>query len=127
MLGICEHGVAAPVWQVVGVRACAMVSTLLMAASNVVTVLRKGTPGPAAPAYMEMVRPDRPCDSGKAGLAALAGLWHPVQTLVSPGTNCSQLVCCGPMRRAFLSRISMVNGTFAGSCIRTDPSGSIGA
>src|SRR5579859_2668750 len=106
MLGICEQGVTDPVWQVVAARACAMVSPLLMAAVNVLTVLGKANPGPAAPKYTDVVRPPRPWDSGNKGLAGLAGLWHPVQTLVSPGTSCSQLVCCPTLnrRRAFLSR-----------------------
>jgi len=54
-----QQGVADPVWQVVATRVSAIVSPLVTAV-NVVTVLGKATPGPAAPAYTEVVRPVRP-------------------------------------------------------------------
>ena len=47
-------------------------------------------------------------DVGQAGAAMrrvvlLPAVWQPLQVLVSPGSTCSQLVCCAVMRRAFAS------------------------
>ena len=62
------------------------------------------------------VKPERPCEVGSVALT----VWQPLQDLVSPGSSCSQLVCWAVMRRAFASRMSIVNGTFAGTWMAVD-------
>src|ERR1700686_2106758 len=127
MVGNSEHGVVAPLGvrslaQVFHARVSAIVSPGF-AADRVGTVFGNGAPAAAAPALTDAVRPERPCD----GVVLLPATWQPLQVFVSPGINCIQLSCRAPIRRAFLSSTSMVNGTLAGNSIFTEPSGSTGA
>src|SRR5271163_784793 len=120
----CEQGVAAPLGvlpfaQVSRDRVCAMVSPAL--ANNAGLVLGNGWPVVGAPGFTGLVNPLRPCE------VMLTVVWQPLQDLVSPGINCSQLVCCAVMRRVFASTMSMVNRTSAGTLICTEPSGWMGA
>src|ERR1700730_13892668 len=125
MVGNCEQGVVAPggvtpLTQVLAPRVSAMVSPALTAG---IRVFGNGDPAAGAPALTDAVSPERPCD----GSVLLPATWQPLQVFVSPGINCNQLSCRAPMRRAFLSSTSMVNGTWAGNSILTEPSGSTGA
>ncbi len=126
MLRICEHGVVAPLGvrpfavQVLSARVCAMVSPALVNAIAGL-VFGNGEPVVGAPGLTGLVKPARPCE------VLLTVLWQPLQVFVSPGSSCSQLVCCAVMRLAFTSTMSMVKGTFAGTWTRTDPSGCMGA
>src|ERR1700733_7561049 len=127
MLGSCEQGVVAPggvsaAAQVFAARVSAMVSPAC-AAGKVARVCGNGASAAGAPALTDAVSPDRPWD----GVVLLPATWQPLQVFVSPGINCIQLVWSAPIRRAFLSRMSTVNGTLAGNWIVTDPSGSTGA
>src|SRR5450432_2333956 len=99
-----------------------MVSPAL-AADKLVNVLGNGAPTESAPALTDVVSPERPCE----GVVLLPARWQPLQVFVSPGISCIQLVWRAPINRAFLSSTSTVKGTFAGSSIFTDPSGSTGA
>src|SRR5215475_9605853 len=84
-------------------------------------VFGKGDPVAGAPGLTGLVNPARPCE------VLLAVVWQPLQVRVSPGSSCSQLVCCAVTRLAFTSTMSMVKGTFAGTCTCTEPSGCMGA
>src|SRR3979409_1997822 len=99
-----------------------MVSPAL-AAGRLANGLGKRAPAAVAPGLTDAVSPERPCE----GAVLLPATWQPLQVFVSPGINCIQLSCRAPMRRAFLSSTSMVNGTWAGTWIFTEPSGSTGA
>src|SRR5271155_2680615 len=127
IVGNSEQGVVAPLGvrsmaQVFQARVSAMVSPGL-AADRFATVFGNGAPAAEAPALTDEVRPERPWE----GVVLLPTVWQPLQVLVSPGINCIQLGCSGPMRRAFASSTSTVNGTLAGNWIFTEPSGSTGA
>ena len=78
----------------------------------------------AAPAQAAANRPARPCEIGRC---ALAGRWQPLQVTTSPGFTCSHTPCAGVMRRALASSTLMRKATFAGTSMRTEPSGSMGA
>src|SRR5271165_4609367 len=101
---ICEQGVTLPFVQLMRARVWAMVSPAF--ANRAALVLGNGSPVVVAPALTGSVRPERPCEVGFIALT----VWQPLQDLVSPGSSCSQLVCWDVMRRAFESRMSIVNG-----------------
>src|SRR6266404_3035882 len=107
MVGSSEQGVVAPT----------------LAADRLAFVFGNGAPTVVAPALTDAVSPERPWD----GVALLPATWQPLQVFVSPGINCIQLACRAPMRLAFLSSTSTVNGTLAGNWTFTEPSGSTGA
>src|ERR1700730_18512516 len=117
MLDICEQTTVggSPVWHVFHARVSAMVSPAL-AADRLVSVFGNGAPAAGAPALTDAVSPERPWD----GVVLLPATWQPLQVFVSPGINCIQLSCRAPIRRAFLSSTSTVNGTFAGNSIFTE-------
>src|SRR5580658_1556128 len=130
VLRICEQGGAplavllSPLLpQVMRASVWAMVSPAL--ANRLGLVFGNGWPVVGAPGLTATVRPERPCE----GLLTLAvpATWQPLQVLVSPGSSCSQLVCVAVTRLAFTSTMSMVNGTSAGTCTWTEPSGWMGA
>src|ERR1700686_311528 len=115
MVGSSEQGVVAPggvnaAAQVFAAGGSAMVSPAF-AAGKVATVWGKGASAAGAPALTDAVSPERPCD----GVVLLPAMWQPLQVFVSPGINCIQLEWSAPIRRAFLSRMSTVNGTLAGN------------
>src|SRR6266404_6181840 len=120
--GVVDPGGVTPLAQVFHARVSAMVSPGL-AAGRLDRVLGKGAPAAAAPVFTDTLSPERPWD----GVFTVPATWQPLQVFVSPGSNCIQLSCRAPMRRAFLSSTSMVNGTLAGNWIFTEPSGSTGA
>src|SRR4051812_23473718 len=111
-----------PLEQLCRARVCAIVSPA--SGEKVAVVPGNGWPVEGAPALMELKRPARPWDFG---FCAVAGLWQPLHSRVSPGRSCSQLVWMGEMRRPFASRMLNWNAMFAGTLIFTEPSGSTGA
>src|SRR5260370_469175 len=56
-----------------------------------------------------------------------AGRSQPLHDTTSPGFTCSHTPCSGVMRRALASSTLMRKATFAGTSMRTEPSGSMGA
>ena len=87
-------------------------------------VAGKGVPPVAEPAHAGVNRFCRPCEIGRC---ALPGRWQPLQVTTSPGISCSHTPWAGTMRRALASSTSISNATLAGTSMRTEPSGSIGA
>src|SRR5258708_19992356 len=83
MLGISAQVAVVTVGQVFHARVSAMVSPAL-AAGNEATVLGKAPPPTGAPAYTDLVKPARPCDSGNAGLAGVGGSGQASRRFSSP-------------------------------------------
>src|SRR3982751_3407188 len=93
----------------------------------VFTVPGNAPPVAVAPAYAELKRPLRPCTSGVAPGVVAWRVWQPLHDRISPGRTLSQERWIGLTRRPSASSSEIWNATFAGTFMRTEPSGSIGA
>jgi|SRR5688572_2655968 hypothetical protein len=102
-------------------RACAMVSP--DSGEIVFTAPGKAAPVAVAPAHAELNDPLRPCERGLVPARA----WQPLHSSTSPGRTDSQVRCGVLTRRPLASSSETWNAMLAGTFMRTEPSGSMGA